>query len=425
MRSTVLATRRGTNRSLAATAVSVWLVCILLTYLWPSYASWSSIGVVLLALVAQNRVLIMSFFAGAIVAVFGAAGAVSYLGVIEIQAETVATAIRFYLFAAGGAYFLGRTQSVSDSKNKAITSRLSNTIGLIALGLLILRFATSGIPLLLGDSARLIGVAQMNPYLGLLSGIVPIIYAYLPAEKTRSTPLIQFAVVLAVLGTGSRLLFLAVMIGIATQYLRENKAKFSSRRALWTLALIAVSTTLVILVYSLRTDSHIAYVMASRVEGVGGWQGLVIAVIGPSLFLSARNGLVVHELLNSMSLSPPGGFLLGGLRATVSGEQDPERWLTQALGLDLGTVGAVATPLWSGTSNDVGNYLPIFALLIGAVLGFWARSMPQFQWWIAFGVILSSYGSYLVSSQFIFASIGMLAILALFGKRSNLHLGPQ
>ena len=126
---------------------------------------------------------------------------------------------------------------------------------------------------------------------------------------------------------------------------------------------------------------------------------------------------MVFELVQSGGLKPPGGFILGGLGHTLGVTQDPELWLTQALGFDPDSIGATATPIWAGSTLDFGSTAIIVALAVGVLLGVWSQRMPALSPWFSFGIVLSSYGSYLVSVQFLTATIALTVVLWLGTQR--------
>lgn len=134
----------------------------------------------------------------------------------------------------------------------------------------------------------------------------------------------------------------------------------------------------------------------------------------------------MSEIITDRQLHPRGGFIGGGVLSAFGLAPDPERWLTEALTLDVRSVGAIATPVWSGAHADFGLFgALLFATGLGVVLGRWVRWMPGVTLWAAFGVTLAFYGNYLVSAQFIGVSIALTALLVAGRPRGNQpSLGP-
>lgn len=402
----------------SAAALSLALICgagALLAINFPHYSRFAILPIVLLAFVSPRKIIVVSSLAGALITLYGASGEVNYLGVAVVSDSAVAAAMTFYLFLAGGAYLGSLTRPQRQAAAFTARPPIWNLLAIAAIAVLAGRFALTGVPLLAGNDNRLIGVAGLPPLMGLASGVLPILTAYVPAPSGVRASIMKVTVCVLVFGTGSRLLLAAVLLGFIYQYATARSASggtSGARRRAFAVASGFLLIYAVIRVYEIRTDPAAALIWEGRSSGVDGLAGIATTLLGPSLFFAARNGLVVYEILSLGDFAPSGGFILGGLANSFASGSDPERWLTEALGLDVLTTGAVATPIWSGATIDFGAAAPLVALAIGALLAQWEKRWPPMAPWLAFAVVLSSYGSYLVSVQFVTASIAATLILA-------------
>jgi hypothetical protein len=103
----------------------------------------------------------------------------------------------------------------------------------------------------------------------------------------------------------------------------------------------------------------------------------------------------------------------------ASSIDDPERWLTGALGLTVRSVGAIATPIWSGANADFGAWGSlIFALAMGICVTVLCRVIVGSEVWMSIAIVFSFYGSYLVSAQFIGATI-LMGLCYRFTRRKS------
>lgn len=369
----------------------------------PLIFAWSS---------QAGRALHLACAAGVLVTLYGAAGTVSYLGVTTINSNTVAYAVAFAGFLSTGIFLgLGVFAPVPvGSGHVGRTTRL--LIGAVACLALLVRFR-NGVPLLQGDEGRLASVASENPYIGLASGVLPITFAFLRGADW-ATWAFRIAILVLVLGTGSRLLLAAVVIGVVSST-GANLNQLPARSRVFLVVAVIAGVTAVLQVYSYRTSEEIVGAYSARAAVLTGPAGVVTDAIGPSLFYGSRNGLTVYQLMEARNLHPPGGFITGGIGAVFRFNDDPERWLSGALGLDVTETGAIATPVWSGARRDLG-LVPslVFALMLGAAIARWARPSVALRAWAAFAVALSFYGSYLVSTQFVLASFTLTIVLARF-----------
>lgn len=404
-------------RATTPLALASWLAAVVANAALPSQHLWAILGITAMFLAAQRRAILGAFLIAATMTVYGAGGEVAYLGTISIYDSTVAIALNFLLFGALGSFlFSGRAKHTYDPTP---LGPAWTVLAFVSIALLLARFALGGVPLLLGNTARLEGNASLPAVLGLASGVLPIVLAFVPHEPSRLRSTLKIALAVLVFATASRLLIAAVLLGLLLQtpFFRRRRSIKRVIAAAIGLALIVVA---VLRVYALRTDESIALNFGGRVSNLTGISGFVTELIGPSLFFAARNGLVIFETMRSSVINPPNGFILGGLANAVGLGADPERWMAQALGFDVRVAGAVATPIWSGATIDFGSVgAAILAFAVGAILSLWTRSMPFVVAWVAFAIVLSSYGSYLVSSQFLISSLGML-ILALVARRRPL-----
>jgi hypothetical protein len=288
----------------------------------------------------------------------------------------------------------------------------------MAIGLLLFRLS-SGIPIIEGDAARLQSVSSINPYLGLASGTLPIVSAFI-ARKGRLVYAAQLVMVILVFGTGSRLLLAAVIVGFVSRSSVFRGGPVALRNRIYVGVIGVIGLFALLRIYALRTEASIVDTFASRAVEIGGFSGFLTQVLGPSLYYSARNGPVMYELLQKYDLNPPGGFIGGGIANAFNFGTDPERWLTNALGLQISNVGAVATPIWSGASADFGwPQSLLVALVLGLALSLWVRRFPGVILWASFGIVLSFYGSYLVSAQFLAVSLSLTVLLGVFGIRAG------
>lgn len=404
--------------SAAPAWVAIWAVLLLAGLVVPG-ASWLiAASILTLAGAAKFFAPLTAFVIGAVVVLYGSSGQASYLGLTTIRPETSTSALTIMAVMALGVFLsTSAGQRVERRAPRMISHRVWVTLAVFAIALLLLRF-TSGIPVLAGDAGRLASVASVSPLVGLASGVLPIVVAFLPTPTSKLVTALKILITLLVVGTASRLLLAAVVIGFVVRSKAFQSARgLGPRLAL--AATVGVVALAVLRIYYVRTDTAIIESLSSRAIGVDGFVGYVNSVLGPSLFFAARNGLVAYEISEYGALVPPGGFIVGGLANALSIGSDPERWLTQALGLDVVTTGAVATPIWAGALRDFG--LPgalIFALAAGVLMGLWLRTVPELTVWLAFGVVLSAYGSYLVSAQFVAASVILTGLIALFGRSS-------
>lgn len=396
----------------APIALVLWLASVIANAALPTQPIWAIVGLTALLLTSAQKWVVGAFLAAALLTTYGAAGEVAYLGVGSISGATTANAANFFLFGGVGSWAIGRKTFVSGGFRPL--GRAWTILAAVAITLLLARFTLGGIPILRGDSGRLEGVASIPALLGLATGALPIALAYVRTERSVLRSWLKITLVVLVFATASRLLVAAVLLGLLSQSDWINR-RLSLRQVFAVLGTGTIVVVAVLRVYSLRTDATIAETFGGRVAGLNGLPGFVTDMIGPSLFFGARNGLVVYETMSAASIHPPGGFIMGGILNVLSLGADPERWLTQALGFDVLMVGAIATPIWSGATVDFGPVgAAALAVIIGGVCTWWAQRMPFARPWVTFAIVLSAYGSYLVSAQFVAASVAMImmAILA-------------
>jgi hypothetical protein len=396
--------------------IPLWAVATVLNWALPSDPWWALFGIAALLARRSSRTLVTALFISAVITWYGASGVVPYLGVSAIPDRSLALALNFFLFASLGAFLVGG--SSPQAQRDRHLGRSWTLLAFAAIALLLTRFAVSGVPILLGDAGRLAGVANLSAVIGLASGALPIAVAFLPHVPSAASIWLKVVLAVLVFATASRLLLAAVLIGFLVRSPLLRRGSSAAQRYIFA-AGIGLIVLLIIRVYALRTSDLTSGIFSGRTSTVGGFAGLVTEILGPSLYFASRNGLVVYELMRTGSFSPPGGFIIGGLANAVASGSDPERWLTQALGFDVVSVGAIATPIWSGATVDFGPAgAAVFAALLGAFLMTWARKAPFITVWIAFAVVLSSYGSYLVSAQFIASSALMMVMYARAGSRT-------
>lgn len=403
-------------------AVTAWLFSVLITWAAPDAYPTVSIGLLVLAIAsAGQRSVIWAIFGGSLLILFGTSGTVEYFGVNIISSRSAATAMVFAAFMGLGAFLIQRPAKASPRQFVG-SNRLTLVLSLLACVLLLLRY-TSGVPLLSGDSGRLSGVALINPYLGLVSGVLPIVVTFSAGNRTRMVTGLHVLLILLVLGTGSRLLLGAVVLGFLARSSFGSWKSLRFRSRVYLAVVGALGVFGVIRIYAIRTDQSIVETFAARAGNLSGIAGTLVNWFGSSIYFSSRNGPVMFELMQKYHLNPPHGFILGGILNVLRLGDDPERWLTASLGLDLSAVGAVATPIWSGATRDFGvPFALIFALALGGVISFAIRQFPELSLWAAFSVILSFYGSYLVSAQFLLSSV--LLVILIFLGRETVRLCP-
>lgn len=411
-------TRQVSRAFAVSISFVVWMAAVVANIAVPDQHGWALIGLCALLVSSRRKWIVAAFIVGAILTLYGSAGSVSYLGVTEIKNSTVATALNFFLFGALGSWAVSQKTIVA--KDSRPIGRLWTVIAFSAIAVLLIRFAIGGIPILQGDAGRLGGVASLPTALGLASGALPIALAFTRSVPSRFRTVLKIMLIVLVFATASRLLIAAVLLGLASQS-RWFKRKFSVKQLISVVVVAATIVVAVLRIYALRTDATIAETFTGRVANLDGVAGLVTDLIGPSLYFAARNGLVIFETVTDATLHPPSGFIFGGVQNALLLGSDPERWLTIALGFDLRSVGAIATPIWSGATIDFGIFgAAAAAVAFGAICGAWGRRMPIVLPWIAFAIVLSSYGSYLVSSQFITSSM-LIVLLAWTGNRRTVQ----
>ncbi|MEV7458192.1 hypothetical protein [Pseudarthrobacter oxydans] len=228
---------------------------------------------------------------------FGSAGEVEFLGRLIVAPETTVAAVLFSNSLAIVIFLMSKRHRRATAQTEPSHIPTSLHIALLALAalLLVTRF-TGGIPVLQGDSGRLSGLLTTNPYLGLFSGVLPIAAAFLSSRKSNVVFALKVLVAVLVIGTASRLLLGAVLIGFISSS-RFVRGGLSGKTKLY-LALSGIGTILAVTkIYSARTAEGIQKIYESRISEIGGFPGWVSDVIGPSLFYAARNGLVIHELI--------------------------------------------------------------------------------------------------------------------------------
>lgn len=393
----------------------------LLMLLFPSSAIIAASVPLLLILTTRTlRPLLAACLIGNLLMIFGSSGEVEFLGRLVIDPSSTATAIIFSNSMAVTIYSVSKTNVRRPSLREPMVLTIPLHVGLLgaAVTVLLIRFI-GGVPILQGDAGRLSGLLTINPYLGLLSGILPIAAAFLKSSKSRLVFMLKILLLLLVVGTASRLLLGAVIVGIVSSSgLFAGRLKGKSR--FYLLAGGVATVFAVTKIYSARTAEGIQQIYESRLSSIGGVAGWISDIIGPSIFYAARNGLVIHELIFDNSLVPPNGFVFGGFLHVLNININPEIWLTSAIGFNVSTVGAIATPLWAGSQADFG--MPgayFFAILIGFILATVLRRIPDLEYWFAFGILLSFYGSYIVSSQFLGATLIVVLVVVWHNRDSS------
>lgn len=412
--------RYETRVSAGPFVLVVVAVLTLLAAAWPSASLLAAFVPLFLFFVRPTfRPLFAACFLGNLLMLFGSAGEVEFLGHLEVSASTTSASIVFSNVMAVVLFITPGVRPRSESRLKPGSISTATHVGILAVAilLLMLRFL-GGIPLLQGDSGRLTGLLSTNPYLGLFSGILPIAASFLSSKKSQLVVVLKLVVLILVIGTASRLLLGAVLVGLVTSSpLVRGGLSVKARIYLFFAGLITIFA--VTKIYSARTAEGIQKIYEYRVSNIGGIAGWVTDLIGPSIFYAARNGLVIYEIVMNGDLRPPNGFIFGGILRVVNLGTDPEIWLTSALGFNVLSVGAIATPIWAGAHSDFGAPgACLIAALFGAIFSFAVRNIPELEYWAAFGILLSFYGSYLVSTQFIGASI-IIVLVAVWSKRKR------
>jgi hypothetical protein len=409
----------------APIAVLSSLILSLLATLVPQIALLAACVPLLLLLATDRfRPLLAACFLGNLLMVFGSVGEVEFLGYLTISAFTPVVALTFSNVLSLTVFFMSKFGSrIPRQPVQRIPQQLHVVILVVSMALLLVRF-TSGIPILQGDASRLSGLLTVNPYLGLLSGIVPIAAAFLNSGKSRLLTALKIAVLLLVVGTASRLLLAAVLVGLVTSSALVTE-KQTRRTYVYVIGTALLTVLAITKIYTARTAEGIQQAYEYRIGNVGGIVGFISDIVGPSIFYAARNGLVVNEILMNDDARPPGGFIGGSLLHAINLGQNPELWLTSVLGFDAESVGAIATPIWSGAVADFGLGGGVLAAAVmGLALTLALRFVPSLQYWFAFGVLLSFYGSYLVSSQFLAASL-LIAIIAVLSDSTTRNGVPH
>lgn len=295
---------------------------------------------------------------------------------------------------------------------------------LVALTLLAPRLA-SGIPLLQGDQARLSAVQSINPYIGLLGGCAAIVAAFLPRRRVRKDQALYLFLVLVAALLSSRLLLIAVIVGgLSSATLRRPvtaRRPPSGGRAWLRVSVYAVVLVVGFLaVYSLRTATDVKTAATSRFAASSMPLQSAIKVFGPGAFLSMRNGHAVYLRLAESSAAPPDGYVQGSLLANIGLAENPELWNTRQLGFDVSSVGAVATPIWAALTLDHGvGGLVLGGIAVGVTYRLARRRSVLTGRWIALGIAMSSYGSYLASLQFLVVMAALLILTPNGSARRN------
>ncbi|WP_423182231.1 hypothetical protein [Arthrobacter sp. NyZ413] len=394
--------------------IALSAISTLLVILSPDAGPVAAIAPLLLCVTSKSvRPLLAACFAGNMLMLFGAAGEVEYLGYLTIDSSTSAFAIAFSnVFAISIATISNRSFSVSRDKATQIVPLSLHAFLLIGSAVVLLARFTSGIPLLQGDASRLNGLLTVNPYLGLLSGVLPITAAFLTSKKSKLTVTLKVIVAILVLGTASRLLLGGYLVGLATSSSLMSTGRVGKRQRFYIVLGGVLAIVSIIKIYTARTAEGIQQVYENRLQDIGGVAGWISDILGPSIFYAARNGLVVHEVLQNYDSRPPNGFIFGGLLHAINLAPDPELWMTTAVGFSATSVGAVATPVWAGANADFGSIGGLLvAAIMGALMAFVLRWVPNLRNWFAFGILLSFYGSYLVSMQFLAASVVITGVV--------------
>ena len=248
--------------------IVAWISGVLIAINAPNYAALALIPITLFLLVSKQPLLSGAILTSALFTIFGAVGNFLYLGVTAIDVHTISTAMIFHLFFTLGVYLGGLAVPRSVSQPRPILQQLWAILMLATIFLLIARFALNGTPLLNASGNRLEGISQLNPYLGLISGVLPIITAYLPSYRGGLTTVLKFIVAFLVFLTGSRLLLAAVLVGYVYQYLRgrsDRKMTRSGRLVLLSLVGLALLITAIVNIYSIRTTQNVTLTWQERV----------------------------------------------------------------------------------------------------------------------------------------------------------------
>lgn len=343
----------------------------------------------------------------------GTLGTFQFLGTWTIPTEQACIGMLFgNLVAIMGT---GTHLSTDPFKDRALFAPAA----LVALLLLAPRLA-SGIPLLQGDQARLSAVQSINPYIGLLGGCAAIVAAFLPRRRIPTDQALYLLLVLVAALLSSRLLLIAVIVGgLSSSTLRGRlSARLQPGGRTW-LRLSVYAVVLIVgflAVYSLRTATEVKAAATNRFAASSTPLQAAVDVVGPGLFLSMRNGHAVYVRLAEASVAPPDGYVQGSLLANVGLAENPELWNTRQLGFDVGSVGAVATPMWAALALDHGVAgVIVGGILVGSIYRTSRRRSLIAGRWMALGIALSSYGSYLLSLQFLVVMTALL-ILAPNGR---------
>lgn len=382
------------------------IILIVVIYWLPNLCFLGSILIFSLALMKKNSTLYFALALSSLLVLYGASGEVLYFGSTAVSDAATSKAILFLMSLALGLHF-GDSLPVSrlghSQRNGA--ERIWFIVAFSSVAILCFRLS-SGIPLLEGDSSRLAGVIATSPILGLLSGAFPIATAFLKSPSSKAAIVLKLIVSILVIGTASRLLAMAVLLGFFSSIPSKGKRKKTIEHTFNAVAIAVAVVLVIVFIYSQRTDSAISEIMSSRVQSLTGLPLLATRMFGPSLFLASRNGLVFYDLMASGGFHPPGGFILGSLVNVTGIGSDPEVWLTSAVGLNPINNGSLATPLWSAANIDFGFFgAVLFAVVVGMLLALFAEKNPDLKLWIAFSVLISGYGLYLFSAQFISASL--------------------
>jgi hypothetical protein len=396
----------------------VWSTSTFVVVSAPSLAPAALIGPVALAIDAKRPFLLWCCLLSELFILLGSVGEVSYIGTLSISQATVASALTFANVLALGVYLGNRSPD-----SRPVTARWSESDNFkLVVGaclLLGLRFLAEGVPIL-HPEARLSSAAAGNHYLGLFSGVLPVVAAFLPGTATRRVRIAQLCMLFLVVGIGSRLLLGAVALGVVGSLYEE--AGRTSRGRFYLISCGILGLFVLARLYLLRTSGSLVTAYSVRASGLHGLVGGFNDVFGESFYYASRNGLSVFQILQRLNLHPPHGFFVGGLaNATMTGP-DPERWLTTTLGFRTSEVGASATPVWAGLISDYGSRLAdLAALALGTCLGFWTRRFPQITLWAGFSLVLSFYGSYLVSPQFLTVSILLTFLIWWNSRREKIN----
>jgi hypothetical protein len=380
----------------------------------------ANIPLLFLWLSSKHRPLMLSLWISNLFAVLGATGIVLYLGTVEVSHNARDQAILFSDIVAAVVHILSMKRERAATVHRGAVA--VDKTAYFVLGLLSVMFLTyrlrSGVPLFSGNAARIASLTTVNKYVGLLSGSLTIALAFMRPPNTVPANVLRIVSVLLAFGTASRLLIAAVLLGNAITIMSSRER---SHRKLWLILGALTLVSVINVIYQARTDSIQQSVLAGKVTSLKGPQHVAVSYVGNGTFLSARNGLVVYDLLKDSPDRPRDGFVIGGLLLSVPGrhELDPERWVTQELDLDPGIVGAVATPVWAGLSLDYGLAGCILgAIILGAGALAISHRIPGVEPWLAFGVLLGSYGSYLFSAQFLLATL-LIALFARWGSSAE------